>query len=64
MEIEKRWIVSFLLVFGLSIIGLFWPDITEIGTDFLPTTEIVGSDVAWILTSTCLVTKFYLFSSR
>lgn len=55
MEIEKRWIVSFLLVFGLSIIGLFWPDITEIGTDFLPTTEIVGSDVAWILTSTCLV---------
>ena len=57
MEIEKRWIISFILIAVLSIIGLFWmsPEITEVSDKFLSTDSIVGSDVAWILTSTCLV---------
>ncbi len=55
MNIEKRWIVSFTLVALVSITALFWPDTTTDLSNFLSTDEIVGSDVAWLLTSSCLV---------
>lgn len=57
MEIEKRWIFSFALIAFLSIFGLFWPElqVEQVSNNFLSEDNIVGSDVAWILTSTCLV---------
>ncbi|OYU84588.1 MAG: ammonia channel protein [Flavobacterium sp. BFFFF2] len=55
MKIEKRWIVSFLLVAVVSITGAFWPtsslDFTRFGTIDL----VSGADVAWLLTASCLV---------
>lgn len=57
MKIEKRWIISFVLISLISVIALFWP--AEIskpaeGT-FIGEDKIVGADVAWLLTSSGLV---------
>ena len=57
MKIEKRWIISFLIISIISIVALFWPEQTSLpkpGT-FLGEDSIVGSDVAWILASSGLV---------
>ena len=54
MKIEKRWIVSFALVTLISITGLFWKHQTS-NSDFGKIDDINWADVAWLLTSSCLV---------
>ena len=57
MKIEKRWVISFIVIAVIAIAGVLWPNValsTETG-DFLPETEIVGADVAWILAAAGLV---------
>ena len=57
MKIEKRWIVSFVVISIVSIAALFWK--TEIPLEntgeFLSEDNIVGADVAWILAAAGLV---------
>jgi Amt family ammonium transporter len=55
MKSEKRWVVSFCLVALVAIAGLFWPDAVTNPDDFLGEEAIVSADVAWLLTSSCLV---------
>lgn len=55
MKIEKRWVVSFTLVSILALVALFWPSKPSGGTNFLTSDAVVGADVAWLLTSACLV---------
>jgi len=57
MKIEKRWIISFIIISIVSVAALFWPEQTSLpkkGT-FLGEENIVGADVAWILASSGLV---------
>lgn len=55
MKIEKRWIVSFSVITIIAFVGLFWqPAATDLSL-FLDEEAIVTSDVAWMLTSACLV---------
>ena len=57
MKIEKRWIVSFVIISIIAIAALFWPEQTSLplpGT-FLGEDSIIGADVAWILASSGLV---------
>ncbi|WP_332019562.1 ammonium transporter [Kaistella sp.] len=57
MKIEKRWIVSFVVITIISSAALFWK--TEIPVpnsgEFLSEDQIVGADVAWILAAAGLV---------
>ncbi|SHK38356.1 ammonium transporter [Epilithonimonas mollis] len=57
MKIEKRWIISFVIISLISIAALFWPE--QICSPkpgiFLNEDNIVGADVAWILASSGLV---------
>ncbi|MGK4566354.1 ammonium transporter [Flavobacterium sp. 3HN19-14] len=58
MKIEKRWIISFLIISAAAIAGLFWPEAVEtpeILSQFGKTEDIVPADVAWLLTASCLV---------
>ena len=57
MKIEKRWVISFVVISIVAIAALFWPEQTSLplpGT-FLGEDSIVGADVAWILASSGLV---------
>ena len=56
-KLEKRWIVAFLITAGIAITGLFWKHATVTGPNahFNSTDTIVTSDVAWLLTASCLV---------
>jgi len=56
MKIEKRWIVSFVIISIVAISGLFWAptEASETGP-FNAADTIVTADVAWLLTSSCLV---------
>ncbi len=57
MKIEKRWIISFIVIALVSFAGLFWPE-SEGFThpeNYLSEDKIVGSDVAWILSASGLV---------
>ncbi len=55
MKIEKRWIVSFLLISIIAITGLFWKHQTPSSNTFNSVDAIHFSDVAWLLTASCLV---------
>lgn len=58
MKIEKRWIISFVIISIVCITGVFWPAVTEtdaVLSQFGTTGQIVPADVAWMLTSCCLV---------
>ena len=56
MKIEKRWIVSFLIITLVAISGLFWPEkLAENHPDFNAVDTISYADVAWLLTASCLV---------
>ncbi|OYU81408.1 MAG: ammonia channel protein [Flavobacterium sp. BFFFF1] len=58
MKIEKRWIVSFIVISVVAIAGLFWqpsPDTPEVLSQFGTTDQINAADVAWMLTASCLV---------
>ena len=57
-KIEKRWIVSFTIIAIVAISGLFWPEASvndPIMKQFGSVDQIVSSDVAWLLTASCLV---------
>ena len=56
MKIKKRWIVPFVVMSNLAICGLFWTPIVSDSTGpFNAADTIVTADVAWLLTSSCLV---------
>jgi len=55
MKIEKRWIISFVLISILAIVSLFWIPSDSLKDQFLPETEINVADVAWLLTSSSFV---------
>lgn len=55
MKIEKRWIISFVLISILAIVSLFWVPSDGLKDQFLPETEINVADVAWLLTSSSFV---------
>ena len=56
--IEKRWIISFLLICVIAVLAVSWEFLGGgVNTAVTPISDpaIVGADVAWILTSSCLV---------
>lgn len=58
MKTEKRWVISFVIISLVCITGVFWPAVTEnnaILSQFGTLDQIVPADVAWMLTSCCLV---------
>lgn len=55
MKIEKRWIISFVVISFVAITGLFWKHEQPITDSFNETSAINFSDVAWLLTASCLV---------
>ncbi len=56
MKIEKRWIISFVIITIVAITGLFWPhQATSNPAIFNPEDSISFADVAWLLTASCLV---------
>jgi Amt family ammonium transporter len=58
MKNEKLWIISFVIISVVCITGVLWPAVTEtnaILSQFGTVDEIVPADVAWMLTSCCLV---------
>ena len=55
MKIEKRWIVSFVLLCILSITALFWTPATDAHPSMIDESAVNPADVAWLLTSSCLV---------
>ncbi|MBK0371105.1 ammonium transporter [Flavobacterium agrisoli] len=58
MNIESRWVVSFVIISFVCITGVFWPAVNEtsyINSEFITVDHIVPADVAWLLTSACLV---------
>jgi Amt family ammonium transporter len=55
MKTEKRWIVSFSVIAIIAFTGLFWQPAATNPDLFLDEEAIVTSDVAWLLTSACLV---------
>lgn len=56
MKIKKRWIVPFVVMSILAICGLFWtPTVAAATGPFNAADTIVTADVAWLLTSSCLV---------
>ncbi|HEX9152389.1 MAG TPA: ammonium transporter [Flavobacterium sp.] len=58
MKIEKRWIISFVIISLVCITGVLWPAVTTtdaVLSQFGTTDQIIPADVAWMLTSCCLV---------
>jgi Amt family ammonium transporter len=58
MKNEKLWVISFIIISMVCITGVFWPAVTEnnaILSQFGSLDQIVAADVAWMLTSCCLV---------
>ncbi len=55
MKIEKRWIISFVLISIVAIVSLCWTSSDHLKNQFLPETEINTADVAWLLTSSSFV---------
>ena len=58
MKIEKRWIISFIIISIVCIIGAFWPTVTEnayVLSKFDTLEHIVPADVAWMLTGSIAV---------
>jgi Amt family ammonium transporter len=55
MKIERRWIVSSVWIAFVAVLGLIWTSETLNLSNFGTEDNIVTSDVAWLLTSSCLV---------
>jgi Amt family ammonium transporter len=58
MKNEKLWVISFIIISMVCITGVLWPAVTEnnaILSQFGTLDKIVPADVAWMLTSCCLV---------
>lgn len=55
MKIEKRWIVSFIIISLVAITGLLWQH-EQASSDVFNTEDSINfADVAWLLTASCLV---------
>jgi ammonium transporter, Amt family len=54
-RLKKKWIIAFLAVSFISIVGLFWKPAAINPALFGTMESISGSDTAWLLTSSCLV---------
>ena len=56
MGLEKRWISAFVMITVVAIAGLVWPHAEPVvGATFGSTDQLQTADIAWILTSSCLV---------
>ena len=58
MKKDKRWKIAFAIVTITAVAGLFWQPATitnKIAAQFGTLNQIVPSDVAWMLTASCLV---------
>lgn len=55
MKIEKRWVISFILVATVAILGLFWKNSNDLASEFTTEAKINYADVAWLLTSSSFV---------
>lgn len=55
MKIEKRWIVSFIIISLAAITGLLWQHKPASSDVFNTEDSINFADVAWLLTASCLV---------
>lgn len=55
MKIEKRWIVSFVLITTIALVSLFWKSTNDLENDFLPSETKNYADIAWLLTSSSFV---------
>ena len=56
MAIEKRWVISFIIISIVAISGLFWPhESASVSNQFNDASTINCADVAWLLTASCLV---------
>lgn len=58
MKTESRWIIAFVIISIVCIAGVFWPAVSEsnpILANFGSVDQIIPADVAWMLTSCCLV---------
>ena len=55
MKIEKRWIVSFIIISLVAITGLLWQHESASSDVFNTEDSINFADVAWMLTASCLV---------
>lgn len=57
-KIEKRWIISFLIITFVAFAGLFWPEVSAdspIAKQFGTEDQIVPADVAWLLAASSMV---------
>lgn len=58
MKTESRWIIAFVIISIVCIAGVLWPAVSEsnpILANFGSVDQIIPADVAWMLTSCCLV---------
>jgi Amt family ammonium transporter len=58
MKIKKRWLIAFVVMCFISILGLFWTEKqmdNNLENQFGTIDQIIPADVAWMLTSACLV---------
>jgi Amt family ammonium transporter len=56
MGLEKRWISAFVIIMAVAITGLVWPHSEPTSGSVFGTAEnLHTADIAWILTSSCLV---------
>ncbi len=56
MKIEKRWIISFIIISIISIVALFWKTSETVNFQVFNSDKSINtSDVAWLLTSSSFV---------
>lgn len=55
MKLEKRWIISFIIISIVATIGLCWQHQPANTLHFNDADKINFADVAWLLTASCLV---------
>ncbi|MCZ8295974.1 MAG: ammonium transporter [Flavobacterium sp.] len=56
MKLEKRWVSAFVIITLVAVVGLVWPHTDPVaGTTFGTLDQLNTADIAWILTSSCLV---------
>ncbi len=58
MKIEKHWVASFVVISIVCITGALWPAATQnafVQSRFGTVDQLVPADIAWMLTSCCLV---------
>jgi Amt family ammonium transporter len=54
-KIKLKWLIPFFILVILGLVSVFWKTKLPKVENFGNMTDIVGADVAWLLTSSCLV---------